>query len=286
MPSPRDADSVLTRFQERSGAQRDLLIYEEGKFIEAPDCAHAWSNINQFMFNATLLEGYRLGNRHVVPRVRVAIANWGNLIPLEDFGYRPNLRMNRLKRNYLNEESLNKIRAYMDARSPAKPATHGIIFGTGRKATPPCMVAGTFFWNPGRLLVNFYIRASEVTKTLGADFHFLDYIIRNAVPSYMHENLGPVVINLEMAYAMAQWFPLFDMIRPGYPLNTEHRFHQMCFTAIRKAQDYDYHSKWKPEKRLHTRYRIAFPKFRTNSEGRIVSGPSYFGRKKKLMSKG
>lgn len=237
------------------------------------------------MFSAVLLEGYRQGNRNVVPRIRIIIKNWKNLIPLEDFGYKAHLRLPRLKRNYLNEESLAKCRKYMDARRPDKPATHGIIFGTGRKVTPPCMVGGSFFWNPGRLLPNFYLRASEVTKTLGADFHFLDYILHNAVPEFMHQNVGSVIINLDMAYAMAQWFPLFDMICPRYPLNLEHRWNQMCMTALRKAQDEDYESKWKPERRLHKRYRIALPRFKTNSEGRIVSGPSYFGRKKKHVSK-
>lgn len=239
------------------------------------------------MFNAALLDGYRLGNRHVVPRITLQIHRWRRLIPLEAFGYRPEWRMNRLKRNYLNVESLEKCRAYMDKRSPRKPSTHGIVFGTGRKSTPPCMVAGTFFWNPGRLQCNFYIRASEVTKTLGADFHFFDYIISNAVPSWMLGNVYPSVhIHLEMAYSLSQFFPVFDMISPGYPLNTDHKFHRDCLRAIERAQDEDTESKWKPERRMQKRYRILFKqgKFKTNYEGRIISGPSFFPRKKKHLS--
>lgn len=247
----------------------------------------AWRDLNQFMFNAALLDGYRLGNRHVVPRLTLEIQRWKRLIPLEAFGYRPTWRLNRLKRNYLNEESLVKCRAYMDKRSPNKPSTHGIVFGTGRKSTPPCMVAGSFFWNPGRLQCNFYLRASEVTKTLGADFHFLNYIIRNAVPPWMLAPGPPSVhLHLAMAYSLSQFFPVFDMICPGYPLNEEHKFHRDCLKAIRKAQDEDTESKWKPERRMQKRYRVLFRegKFKTDRQGRIIHGPSFFPIKKKHMS--
>lgn len=236
------------------------------------------------MFNASLLEGYRLGNRHMVPRVRLEIKRWRKLIPLEAFGYK-HFRIGRLKRNYLNEESLLKIRTYMDARSPTKPSTHGIIFGSGKKVTPVCMVAGTFFYRPGILLVNFYLRASEVTKTFGADLHFLDSIIHSAVPDWMYKQLGSVVINLDMAYSLAQWFCLFDMICPGYPLNTDYRFHKMCMDSIRKAHNRDYESKWKPERRMLRRYRALYDEkgFKKNLEGRIVDGPSFFPGKKRYM---
>jgi hypothetical protein len=175
----------------------------------------------------------------------------------------------------------------MDKRKLDSPATHGIIFGSGRKATPPCMVAGTFYYRPGSLLANFTLRASETTKTLGADFHFLDYILESAVPPGMRECLDSVVLHLDMAYCLAQWFPLLDMIMPGYPLNPyDHKFHKMCMDSIRKAQNYDYESKWKPERRMQKRYKAMFKEggYRTNSEGRIIHGPSFFPLKAKYMS--
>jgi len=281
-----NADRIIARLRERYEAKKDLLIYEDGHYIEAKNCADAWRSLNSFMFNAKLLEGYRLGNRIMVPRISIRIKKWKNLIPIETFGYK-SFRINRLRRNYLNEESLHKCRQYMDARKLDKPSTHGIIFGSGRKSTPPCMVAGTFYYRPGILQANFYLRASEVTKTLGADLHFLNYILETAVPSTMRNCLDSVVLHLDMAYALAQWFSLVDMIMPGYPLNTyEHRFHRMCMDSIGKAQDLSYESKWKPERRLHKRYRAMFKegKFRTNEEGRIVDGPSFFPLKAKYMS--
>lgn len=195
--------------------------------------------------------------------------------------------MNRLERNYLNVDSLERCRRYMDARSPHKHSTHGIHFGTGKKKTPPCLVGAVFFWAPGRLLVDVHIRASEVTKTLGADFHFLDSVIKRAVPEWMWKNLTSVQIHLTMAYVLAQWFPLFDMIAPGYPLNPyDHPFHNMCMRSIRHARNVEgYESKWKPEKRMHKFYRRKMNEFKANDEGRILSGPSFFPIKKGHMFK-
>ena len=279
------ADRVLTRIQERYDTQRDLLIYDEGKHIEASNCGDAWYRLNQFMLSANLLSVYRYGNRHIVPRITVSIRKWGKIIPLEAFGYNPKLRMARLERNYLNELSLKTCRTYMDNRSPSKHSTHGIVFGTGRKKTPPCIVAATFYWAPGRLLVDFNLRASEVTKTLGADFHFLNSVIQRAVPEWMWKNLGSVRIHLSMAYMLAQWFPLFDMIAPGYPLNpTDHKFHDMAMKSVRHARNIEgYESKWKPERRMHKFYRRKMNEFRASESGRIISGPSYFRRKKKHL---
>jgi hypothetical protein len=280
-----NADRVIARFQQRYGEKKDLLVYERGKYIEAKDCADAWRQLNSFMFQGRLLDEYRLGNRHIVPNITLVIEKWGNLIPLSAFGYNPGLRMSRLIRNYQNMESLNGCRDYMESRRPSKHSTHGIVFGTGKKKTPPCMVGGTLYYAPGRLYVNFFLRASEVTKTLGADFHFLQHIIQQSAPGWMNEVLAPVKIHLSMAYALAQWFPLLDMIMPGYPLNTyDNKFHRMCMSSLRKARDVNgYESKWKPEKRLHRFYRKEMPKFKTDIEGRIISGPSFFPRKKRNM---
>jgi hypothetical protein len=223
----------------------------------------------------------------MVPRVNIVIKEWKNLIPLETLGYK-HFRINRLKRNYLNEESLAQCRTYLDKRKLDSPSTHGIIFGTGRKATPPCLVSGNFFYRPGILLADFTLRASEVTKTLGADIHFLDYILEHAIPPAMRECLGSVTLHLGMAYSLAQWFPLLDMLMPGYPINTEHRFHRMCMDAMRKVHDVSKESKWKPERRMQRRYRAMFKegKYNTDYEGRIVDGPSYFPLKKKHVYKG
>jgi hypothetical protein len=286
MPETDDAVRQLARFQEGYAAKRDLLVYEEGHLIEAKNCADAWRCLNSFMFDARALKHYRLGNRHMVPRVTVQIKEWKKLIPLTTFGYK-HFRINRLKRNYLNEESLAQCRAYMDKRKLDGPSTHGIIFGTGRKATPPCLVSGHFFYRPGILLASFTTRASEVTKTLGADLHFLEYVLDNAVPPAMRQCLGSVTLHLGMAYSLAQWFPLLDMIMPGFPINQEHRFHQMCMDSVRKMHDPNVESKWKPERRMQRRYRAMFKegKYRKNLEGRIVDGPSYFPLKAQYMCK-
>ena len=238
------------------------------------------------MFSAILLTEYRHGNRHIVPRITIVIRNWRNLIPLETFGYNPKLRMARLRRNYVNTESISRCRSYMDGRVPSKHSTHGIVFGTGRKKTPPCLVSGTFYWAPGRLLVDFSLRASEVTKTLGADFHLLDEVIKQSVPEWMSSRLGSVRLHLSMAYSLAQWFPLFDMISPGFPLNPyDHKFHHMCQRSIVHARNVNgYESKWKPEKRMHRFYRRKMNEFRADQSGRIVSGPSFFPLKKKHVS--
>jgi len=237
------------------------------------------------MLSSVLLSEYRVGNRHIVPRITLLIKDWKGLIPLEVFGYNPKLRMARLERNYLNESSLVTCNSFMVRRNPLKHISHGISFGTGRKKTPPCMVGGTFYWAPGRLLVDFYLRSSEVTKTLGADFHFLDSVIKRAVPEWMWKNLGSVRIHLNMAYCLAQWFPLFDMISPGYPLSPyEHKFHHMCMRSIRHARDVEgYESKWKPERRMHKFYRRRMHEFRADDQGRIIHGPSYFDVKKKYL---
>lgn len=236
------------------------------------------------MLTGSVMEGYRLGNRHIVPKITLQIKNWGNLIPLEVFGYNPGLRMARLARNYLNVESLERCRNYMSRRRPDKHSTHGIVFGTGRKKTPPCMVGGTFYYAPGRLHVDFFLRASEVTKTLGADFHFFDNVIQQAVPEWMLSGKVNVRIHLSMAYCLAQWFPLIDIIMPGYPLSPwDYKFHMMCWKSLQKARDLDYVSKWKPEKRLHGTYRKRIVKFKTDDEGRVISGPSFFPFPKKHM---
>jgi hypothetical protein len=270
---------LLARLQERYGEKADLLVYEHGHYILSNDTANAWRDLNSFMLTASLLSEYRLGNRHIVPNITLDIENWGNLIPLETFGYNPGLRMSRLGRNYLNVESLERCRSYMSRRRPDKHSTHGIIFGTGRKKTPPCMVGGTFYYAPGRLFVDFFLRASEVTKTLGADFHFFDNVIQQAVPEFMSGSKLRVRIHLSMAYQLAQWFPLIDIIMPGYPLDPwVHKYHMMCWKSLQKARNLEYVSKWKPEKRLHGTYRKRIVKFRTDDEGRVLSGPSFFPR--------
>jgi hypothetical protein len=280
-----DDDRIIARIQERYGTLKDLLILDTGRHIEAKDCADAWRRVNSFMLQANLLKFYRAGNRHMVPRITISIENWGNLIPLDQLGYKPLRRKARLERNYLDHSSLDACRTYLSSRNPTKHSTHGISFGTGRKRTPPCMVGGTFYWAPGRLLPDFYLRASEVTKTLGADFHFLNRVIYGdkelsvygAVPKWMRQFLGPVRIHLNLAFQLTQWFPLFDMISPGYPLNPfEHRYHRMCMNAVQKAYDPEYKSRWKPERRIHAYLRRRISEFRTDAEGRIISGPSFF----------
>lgn len=290
MAKSGDASSILARVSDRYREQASLLTFEDGKYLEAEDCADAWRQVNSFLLSASQLQPYRLGNRHIVPRVRILIKKWGNLIPMEHFGYKRHIRMARLERNYLNVESLEACRSYLNGRSPGKHNTHGIVFGTGRKKTPPCIVSGTFYWNPGRLFTSFNLRASEVTKTLGADLHFFHRVIYGdeelgvdgAVPPWMAENLSSVIINLDMAYNLAQWFPLFDLICPGYPLNHyEHKFHAMCMRSIRLAHDDSYISKWKPERRLLAHVRRELPKYKTDNEGRVIRGPSFFPGPKK-----
>jgi hypothetical protein len=250
--------------------------------IQANDPAGAWLQLNKTMLNAGALQPVRLGNRHMVPNVTLEIKDWNGefsrIVPLNELGYNPRLRMGRLERNYLNVESLQKCRAYMDGRRPDRHSTHGLAFGTGRKKTPPCMVGAMFYFSPTQLYVNVFIRASEVTKTLGADFHFLNSVFQRAVPDWMYAKLGLVRIHLGLAYNLAQWFPLFDMIAPGFKLEPEkYRFHDMCMQSIRKARDvHGYESKWKPERRMHLRYRERIPQFLADKQGRIVQGPSFF----------
>ena len=285
-------EKTLARLVEKYKVEKDFLMLDNGYQIDSEDCAYAWNRVNQFLYQATPTRLYRIGNRNIVPRIDLLIRKWSNLIPMEEFGYKADLRLRRLQRNYLNLESLLECRHHMDRRNPRHHSTHGISFGTGKKKTPACMVGGTFHWAPGRLLVDFYFRASEVTKTLGADFHFLDKVIfgdeatgiQGAVPQWMSENLASVRIHLDMAFVLAQWFPLFDMIAPGFPLNTEHRFHQMCLDSINLARDVDgYQSKWRAERRIHIHYRKRLSEFKANSEGRIRKGPSFFPIKKKHL---
>lgn len=286
MSKSNNASGELTRVREGYEVKKDLLIYDHGKYIFAKDCADAWRKINSFMLQAGQLKLYRISNRHCVPRVTVLIEKWENLIPLSEFGYnRPILRLDRLERNYLDEESLTKCRNYMETRKYDNPATHGISFGTGRKKTPACMVGGTFTWVPGRLLTDFYLRASEVTKTLGADFHFLDRVIKGdkerekegAVPEWMSKYTESVRLHLNMAFMLSQFFPLFDMISPGYPIMPyEYRFHRMCWDAIQLTKDENYVSKWRAEARMHRDWRKRVKKYKTDRQGRILSGPSFF----------
>lgn len=287
------SDRVLTRVRERYETQKDLLIYDSGHTIEAKDCADAWTRINQFGLQAHQLKLYRDSNRHVIPRISVTIQNWGNLIPMEQFGYRRTLRLNRLERNYCNLESLGTCRRFFETKSPNKTSTHGLIFGTGKKKTPPCLVGATFVYLPGRLLPSFYLRASELIKTLGADLHFFDRILRGdasrglsgAVPEWMANSMGPVTIHLDMGYSLAQFFPLFEIIQPGYPLNPEHRFHNLCLKALHKAFFTEEESKWRPERRMQRNVRKVISKYKTNSEGRVVYGPGFFAGQKEYVRK-
>ena len=71
------ADGVLARIQTRYGEKANLLVYENGHLIEAEDTADAWRTLNSFMLTGSVMEGYRLGNRHIVPKITLQIKNWG-----------------------------------------------------------------------------------------------------------------------------------------------------------------------------------------------------------------
>jgi hypothetical protein len=132
-----------------------------------------------------------------------------------------------------------------------------------------------------------FIRASEVTKTFGADMALIDEVIREALPGWMASCITSVRFNLTMCYVLAQWFPLIDVIMPGVILNPEYRLHDMCLKSLRLARSVKtYESKWKPEKRLHRHYRRVIGEFETDKQGRVVSGPSYFPFEKIDLSSG
>jgi len=277
------ANRELSRVRERSKQTRYLLKTRRDFELEGDDIGQAWRMINDIFYgSAPRLEGwdhYRMGNRFCVPRMSLVIRKWKNKPPMELVGYRSQLRMNRLKRNYWNEESISKCRAYMDQRPPKKHSSHGIYFGTGKKKTPPCLVGGYFNYFPGFLNVDFFIRSSEITKTLLADLHFFSEVMMEAVPPWMRKTRHSVRIQIGMAFNMAQWFPLWDMIAPGLPMNPEkYRFHKMCMRSLKLAQNMDYLSKWRPERRILNTVRKEYDKYETDDQGRIVAGPSYFPR--------
>lgn len=217
-----------------------------------------------------------MGNRCIIPRITLLPRSYRNLLPMEAVGYKKEARLARLSRNYLNEESVSAARRYFQGRRPDRVSTTGVSFITGRKRTQPCLQGMTINYFPGFTNIDVLLRASEVTITLCADFHFIGKVIRLSLAPWMKEFPINVRIHLTMGYIHGQFFPILEQVLPGIVLDPKYQLHSSCIKSLKLANDEKYISKWRTERRQHKIYRGRIEEYEQNDEGRIVSGPSFF----------
>lgn len=265
----------LARLRDRFEEKANLLSTTHGVVIGGKNGADCWRS-TQLFFMSPENGIYRVGNRCIIPRVTLIPKRWGGFLPIEMVGYKREARLARLSKNYLNEESVAAARRYFMGRRPDRVSTTGVSFVTGRKRTQPCLQGMTINYFPGFTNIDVLLRASEVTITLCADFHFINLVIRRSLAEWMKEFPVNVRIHLTMGYIHGQFFPILEQVLPGLKLDLKYQLHMSALKSLKLANDDEYISKWRTEKRQHGIYRRRLDDYEQDDEGRIISGPSFF----------
>lgn len=223
------------------------MAYGEQLLVEAKDCWDLYDKLARLVFNDDAdRHGLHASVRRIMFGLRAHVKCWDmkSMPPISEFGYRGTQKMAQLRKNYRNEEEVQRVKKIIqaDIKKGTRPITSRTLLlkGVEQKATGQdhCMTTVTFHvpkMEPA-VRVDVVYRTTEVAKKFPADLFFLDELFRDVLGSVDK----PLLVRFYFIslYGSSVFWPIFGLVAKRIHIpSCKTWFTKRCVVELQQAVD-------------------------------------------------